>query len=199
MFYHYNFYTNFLSNRVWKDMSSENNITEYMRAKLAVWDYPVSDMYTKIWQELEKMKEKREKNETCESEDRNECYMPFSMDEALAQVRETPVRPRSDNQGFALIADATDAKYINICFTILYYDDKLFRYLTMTQCELQTVGEEFNMKPYALAVQKGSPLKDQLNDAYGNNLDVEMENILAPSGAQETLIFVCLFVCSKCV
>ena len=67
------------------------------------------------------------------------------------------------------------------------------------QCELQTVGEEFNMKPYALAVQKGSPLKDQLNDAYGNNLDVEMENILAPSGAQETLIFVCLFVCSKCV
>ena len=134
MFYHYNFYTNFLSNRVWKDMSSENNITEYMRAKLAVWDYPVSDMYTKIWQELEKMKEKIEKNETCESEDRNECYMPFSMDEALAQVRETPVRPRSDNQGFALIADATDAKYINICFTILYYDDKLFRYLTMTQC-----------------------------------------------------------------
>lgn len=27
------------------------------------------------------------------------------------------------------------------------------------------VGEEFSRKPYALAVQQGSPLKDQLNDA----------------------------------
>ena len=28
------------------------------------------------------------------------------------------------------------------------------------------VGDEFSRKPYALAVQQGSPLKDQLNDAY---------------------------------
>ena len=34
----------------------------------------------------------------------------------------------------------------------------------MTECDLQLVGAEFNKKPYALAVQKGSPLKDQLND-----------------------------------
>ena len=47
----------------------------------------------------------------------------------------------------------------------MYLDDKLFRYLAMTQCDLKTVGDEFNKKPYALAVQKGSPLKDQLNDA----------------------------------
>ena len=90
-------------------MSSENNITEYMRAKLAVWDYPVSDMYTKIWQTFEKMKRKRDGKERCESQ-RNECYMPLSMEEALVQVRDTPERPRSDNQGFALIADATDAR-----------------------------------------------------------------------------------------
>ena len=30
---------------------------------------------------------------------------------------------------------------------------------------LKMVGEEFSKKPYALAVQQGSPLKDQLNDA----------------------------------
>ena len=36
----------------------------------------------------------------------------------------------------------------------------------MTQCDLQMVGDEFSRKPYALAVQQGSPLKDQLNDAY---------------------------------
>ena len=91
-------------------MTSDNNITEYMRAKLAVWDYPVSDMYTKIWQRFEKMKEKREGNVVCKDSQGNECHLPFSMEEALVQIRETPERPRSDNQGFALIADATDAR-----------------------------------------------------------------------------------------
>ena len=90
-------------------MSSENNITEYMRAKLAVWDYPVSDMYTKIWQDLDKMSNNRLQEKGCESP-RTECHMPLSMEEALVQIRETPERPRSDNKGFALIADATDAR-----------------------------------------------------------------------------------------
>ena len=48
------------------------------------------------------------------------------------------------------------------------YDDKFFRYLAMTECDLQVVGyegDEFSKKPYALAVQKGSTLKDPLNDA----------------------------------
>ena len=40
------------------------------------------------------------------------------------------------------------------------------RYLSMTQCDLQMVGDEFSRKPYALAVQQGSNLKDQLNEAY---------------------------------
>ncbi len=35
----------------------------------------------------------------------------------------------------------------------------------LTNCDLQMVGEEFSRKPYALAVQQGSPLKDQFNDA----------------------------------
>ena len=113
-------------------MTSENNITEYMRAKLAVWDYPVSDMYTKIWQTFGKMKDKRnanhEEKEICKScpDGQEMCQgincttvlhdsscidcLPFSMEEALVQIRATPERPRSDNQGFALIADATDAR-----------------------------------------------------------------------------------------
>jgi len=40
------------------------------------------------------------------------------------------------------------------------------RYLTLTNCDLQMVGEEFSRKPYAIAVQQGSPLKDQFNNAY---------------------------------
>ena len=39
------------------------------------------------------------------------------------------------------------------------------RYQELTNCDLHMIGEEFSRKPYALAVQEGSPLRDQLNDA----------------------------------
>lgn len=35
----------------------------------------------------------------------------------------------------------------------------------MINCDLQMVGDEFSRKPYAIAVQQGSPLKDQFNNA----------------------------------
>ena len=69
-------------------MSVDPNISEYNRAKLAVWDYPVSDKYTKIWQNMK------------------DTVLPPSMEEALIQVRESP----SQSSGFALIADATDVR-----------------------------------------------------------------------------------------
>ena len=75
----------------------------------------------------------------------------MSMDEALVKVRES----KSIQDGHSLVADATDV-----------------RYLAMTNCDLQMVGEEFSKKPYALAVQQGSSLKDPLNEAY-----VELINI----------------------
>ena len=40
------------------------------------------------------------------------------------------------------------------------------------------VGDEFSRKPYALAVQQGSPLKDQLNDAYVENSLFLFKNII---------------------
>ena len=52
-----------------------------------------------------------------------------------------------DLTSFIYIGDATD-----------------IRYAVLTNCDLQQVGEEFSRKPYALAVQQGSPLKDILND-----------------------------------
>ena len=36
----------------------------------------------------------------------------------------------------------------------------------MSRCDVQMMGDEFSRKPYALAVQQGSPLKDKLNDVY---------------------------------
>ena len=34
--------------RIWKDMSLNDSLNELERSKLAVWDYPVSDKYTKV-------------------------------------------------------------------------------------------------------------------------------------------------------
>ena len=39
--------------QIWKDMSLNDSTDEYERSKLAVWDYPVSDKYTKMWQSMQ--------------------------------------------------------------------------------------------------------------------------------------------------
>ena len=70
--------------------------------------------------------------------------MPDNLTHAVELIRAS----RTVLDGFALLADATDA-----------------RYLEMTNCDLQLVGLEFSQKPYGIAVQQGSPLRDRLNDA----------------------------------
>lgn len=62
-------------------------------------------------------------------------------------VKQIP-RNSTPSSGFAFLGDATD-----------------IRYQVLTSCDLQMVGEEFSRKPYAVAVQQGSPLKDQFNNA----------------------------------
>ena len=46
-------FTQSVDDRIWKDMSLNDSMTEVERSKLAVWDYPVSDKYTKIWQSMQ--------------------------------------------------------------------------------------------------------------------------------------------------
>lgn len=129
---------------IWKDMSLNDSLSPVERSKLAVWDYPVSDKYTKMWQAMQ------------------EAGLPNTLEEAVARVRNsTPATGNTffnwlrqqqlnnqKNQGFAFLGDATD-----------------IRYQVLTNCDLQMVGEEFSRKPYAIAVQQGSPLKDQFNNA----------------------------------
>ncbi|XP_043471341.1 ionotropic receptor 25a [Leptopilina heterotoma] len=110
---------------IWKDMSLNDSLSDLERAKLAVWDYPVSDKYTKMFQSMK------------------EAKFPKSLEEAVNRVRKV-----NTTNEFALIGDATDIKY-----------------LTITNCDLKQVGEEFSRKPYAIAVKQGSPLKDQFNNA----------------------------------
>jgi len=109
----------------WKDLALNESLSEYERSKLAVWDYPISDKYTKMWQSMKK------------------SGLPSTFEEAVARVRKST----SSSSGYAFLGDATDIKYA-----------------VLTNCDLQIVGEEFSSKPYALAVQQGSPLKDLLTD-----------------------------------
>nr|QNL15113.1 ionotropic receptor 25a [Aulacocentrum confusum] len=113
---------------IWKDMSLNDSLSDIERAQLAVWDYPVSDRYTKMFEAMK------------------ESGFPTSRDEAVARVRKQLQNHSATD--FAFIGDAT-----------------AIRYLEMTTCDLIMVGDEFSRKPYAIAVQQGSPLKDQFNNA----------------------------------
>lgn len=111
---------------IWKDMSLNDSLDELQRAKLAVWDYPVSDKFTKMWQAMKETK------------------LPDTFADALVRVRNS----KSSSEGFAFLGEATEVKYT-----------------VMTSCDLVQVGEEFSRKPFAVGVQKGSPLKDQFSEA----------------------------------
>ncbi|CAG2107477.1 unnamed protein product, partial [Medioppia subpectinata] len=111
---------------IWKDMSLNDSLDENERAKLAVWDYPVSDKYTKIWAQIQEAKQ------------------PPSWLEGVGRVK----RSSKPNEGFAFIAEAT-----------------MIKYAVMTNCDLQSVGNEFSRKPLALAVQQKSELKDKLSSS----------------------------------
>ena len=63
-------------------MLVDNTISEYDRAKLAVWDYPVSDKYTKMRQNMKQY---------------------TNIAEAVEEVKKSPTK----KDGHALIADAS--------------------------------------------------------------------------------------------
>ena len=50
-------------------MSLDDKITEFQRAMLAVWDYPVSDKWTRMWQAI------------------GDSDAPMSLEEAVERVR----------------------------------------------------------------------------------------------------------------
>lgn len=62
-------------------MSLNDSLNEVERAKLAVWDYPVSDKYTKMWQAMK------------------EAQLPVTMEEALKRVRDS----KTSSDGFAYL------------------------------------------------------------------------------------------------
>ncbi|XP_062594204.1 ionotropic receptor 25a-like [Saccostrea cucullata] len=114
-------------------MSLDDTLDPVERAKLAVWDYPVSNKYTKLWETMKL------------------SGFPHSLHEALSSVK---------NGTFAYIGDAAENQYQTM--------------RSMENCDLWQVGEEFSRKPFALAVQNGSPLRNDLSTAILQLLNQRM-------------------------
>jgi len=72
-------------------MSLNDSLSEVERSKLAVWDYPVSDKYTKIWQAMV------------------EAKFPNTLEEAVERVRAS----KSSSEGFAYVGK-TEKKFTPI-------------------------------------------------------------------------------------
>lgn len=73
---------------IWKEMSLNDSLSEEERSKFAVWDYPISDKYTKIWAQIQ------------------EVGMPTDVEAAINRVKSSSL-----DDGFALLADANMVKH----------------------------------------------------------------------------------------
>lgn len=73
---------------IWKEMSLNDSLSEEERSKFAVWDYPISDKYTKIWAQIQQV------------------GMPTDVEAGLNRVKNSNLE-----DGFALLADANVIKY----------------------------------------------------------------------------------------
>ncbi|KAL1473552.1 hypothetical protein MTO96_021921 [Rhipicephalus appendiculatus] len=74
---------------IWKNMSLDDTLSDEDRAKLAVWDYPVSDKYTKMWWTMK------------------EAGLPADFEEGLQRVKKST----GSQEGFAFLADAMRVQY----------------------------------------------------------------------------------------
>lgn len=73
---------------IWKEMSLNDSLSEDERSKFAVWDYPISDKYTKIWAQIQ------------------EVGMPSDTESGLRRVKTSTM-----DDAFALLADANLIKH----------------------------------------------------------------------------------------
>ena len=54
--------------------------------------------------------------------------------------------------------------HIKLLFHFFQIDDATRnKYESLINCDVEQIGEEFSRKPFALAVQQGSPLRSQMS------------------------------------
>ena len=84
-------------------MALDDSLSERERSKLAVWDYPVSDKYTKIWSSMQVTDSQSSRMECNISQD---AGLPATFEEALERVRGSP----SSTEGFAFLGQISSRK-----------------------------------------------------------------------------------------
>lgn len=107
--------------RAWKNLLLDERIDDYEKSKYLVWNYPVSEEFTKIISAFESV--------------------GFFNSNAIAVANVL-----NYSKKMALIDNAARNKYH-----------------TSLNCDLRIVGKEFTPRPYAIAVQDGSPLREEIN------------------------------------
>lgn len=110
-----------LIRRKWKDMTLNDSLSPYERAQLAVWEYPLSDKFIKI-------------------------YSAITHHGMIENLQVGLDKYNTTDSHFALITETSDVQY-----------------QTMIDCTLKEIGPEFSKKPYAIALQKNSPLTKEFN------------------------------------
>lgn len=73
-------------------MSLNDSLSNTQRSDLAVFDYPLSDEYTKIWKRMQ------------------DSGFPETYEEAIERVKNST----SSTEGFALLASTTYLKYVDV-------------------------------------------------------------------------------------
>lgn len=107
-------------------MSLDESLPDWEKMELNVWEYPVEEKYTKIYNAMKR------------------TGFLINKQEAVNNVRRI-----NRTREFAYIGETMQ-----------------IRYLELTNCDLQQIGKEFGMRPFAIAVKKGSTaLKNKLDDA----------------------------------
>jgi len=91
-------------------MSLNDSMGDYDRSQLAVWDYPVSDKFTKMWQAMQ------------------ENSPPETFDEAIKRVKN-----KDDGDGFAFLG-----KPMRLHGNIFNGDMKEQRFLQLVPCLTQS-------------------------------------------------------------
>lgn len=124
------------------------SLSEDERSKLAVWDYPISDRYTKMWAQMQ------------------EVTLPSSFEEALGKVKSS----NPGGPGFALIGEIScklllkiNPKRILIKLNYNLAEAPNVEYASLLNCDVHMVGQAFAPRPIALGLKKNSPLKSKLN------------------------------------
>uniref|UniRef100_A0AAN0LH94 Glutamate receptor ionotropic kainate 2 n=1 Tax=Polyphagotarsonemus latus TaxID=1204166 RepID=A0AAN0LH94_9ACAR len=136
---------------IWKDMSLNDSLTENERAKLAVWDYPVSDQYTKIAAQMV------------------EVEKPKGIINALKKVRDSP----DHTDGFAVLAGSLTVDYFANLFCDVYRvgEDFSLRPIALGAKKTNSVDLLKLINPIIIKLEEEGVIEDLKAKYWDNNVN----------------------------